>query len=97
VGLNIVKRAITRPPTIPIPINIGKGKFHVTAADEKHKRSNMPVLLTVPSKVIFFSIGRSENCASPSNLFPKTGLPDRPKVFSAACFDIKAPKNKIKR
>ena len=61
VGLKIVTRASIAPIPIPENIKTGLGRFQLIAAVAKHKARRMPVLLTVPSRVIFSVTGRSLN------------------------------------
>ena len=50
---NIVIKSKTRPPISPIPMSKGFGIFHLMAAVAKQRVKRIPVLFTVPSKVIF--------------------------------------------
>ena len=61
VGLKIVTRAKTVPIPMPVNIKIGLGIFQLIAAVAKQRANNIPVLLTVPSSVIFSDTGKSLN------------------------------------
>ena len=63
----------------------GLGKFHEIAAVDIRIANIMAVLFTAPSKVI---LSESEDARESNAEDLITGLPDLPKVSSAACLDI---------
>jgi len=89
-GIQKPKVAILAIPAANIPIYEtitinGLGKFHEIAAVDIRIANIMAVLFTAPSKVI---LSESEDARESNADDLITGLPDLPKVSSAACLDI---------
>ena len=68
---------------------LSKNRFHTIEAVARHRINKIPVLFTVPLRVIRSAAGAVAKVASGANALPRNaGLPERPRTASALRFCI---------